>query len=294
MLGVNVMGVVHGLRHFVPRMLEAETRGVESHVVNTASIAGWLATPMLGVYNVSKHAVVALTETLFHDLRTAGSRHRRLAAQPGLRPHRHRPIGAEPPGRPRRRGAADPLPGPGPGGGGEGGRGGEDRGRRGRPDDLRGGPWRAASTSSPTRRSCRRCGRATRRPFPAVLPPTRTASVRKDDLTRRVTVAPIRLYPAHHAGNRRDPAQPEPAPGPAPALPPRPDPRPPGARRPGLRRAPAGGAVGPGPFGAGPRGRRERQLPEAALPGLSRGLPAARPPRRHARRRSSGNSTPAR
>jgi short-subunit dehydrogenase len=43
-------------------------------VVNTASIAGWLATPMLGVYNASKHAVVALTETLFHDLRVAGSR----------------------------------------------------------------------------------------------------------------------------------------------------------------------------------------------------------------------------
>ena len=73
-LGVNVMGAVHGLRHFVPRMLEAEARGVGSHVVNTASIAGWLATPMFGVYNVSKHAVVALTETLFHDLRMAGSR----------------------------------------------------------------------------------------------------------------------------------------------------------------------------------------------------------------------------
>ncbi len=73
-LGVNVMGAVHGLRHFVPRMLEAEARGVGSHVVNTASIAGWLATPMFGVYNVSKHAVVALTETLFHDLRVAGSR----------------------------------------------------------------------------------------------------------------------------------------------------------------------------------------------------------------------------
>ena len=72
-LGVNVMGVVHGLRHFVPRMLEAEPGGRHSHIVNTASIAGWLATPMFGVYNVSKHAVVALSETLFHDLRTAGS-----------------------------------------------------------------------------------------------------------------------------------------------------------------------------------------------------------------------------
>jgi NAD(P)-dependent dehydrogenase (short-subunit alcohol dehydrogenase family) len=72
-LGVNVMGVVHGLRRFVPRMLEAEAGGRTSHIVNTASIAGWLATPMLGVYGVSKHAVVALTETLFHDLRMAGS-----------------------------------------------------------------------------------------------------------------------------------------------------------------------------------------------------------------------------
>jgi len=70
---VNLMGVVHGLRHFVPRMLAAERAGRESHVVNTASIAGWITPPMLGVYNVSKHAVVALTETLFHDLRTAGS-----------------------------------------------------------------------------------------------------------------------------------------------------------------------------------------------------------------------------
>jgi NAD(P)-dependent dehydrogenase (short-subunit alcohol dehydrogenase family) len=72
-LGVNLMGVVHGLRHFLPRMLEANARGVPGHVVNTASIAGWLATPMFGVYNVSKHAVVALTETLHHDLRLAGS-----------------------------------------------------------------------------------------------------------------------------------------------------------------------------------------------------------------------------
>jgi NAD(P)-dependent dehydrogenase (short-subunit alcohol dehydrogenase family) len=72
-LGVNLMGVVHGLRHFVPRMIEANARGVPGHVVNTASIAGWLTTPMFGVYSVSKHAVVALTETLHHDLRLAGA-----------------------------------------------------------------------------------------------------------------------------------------------------------------------------------------------------------------------------
>jgi NAD(P)-dependent dehydrogenase (short-subunit alcohol dehydrogenase family) len=72
-LGVNLMGVVHGIRHFVPRMLEANRRGEPGHVVNTASMAGWLAAPLMGVYNVSKHAVVALSETLHHDLRLAQS-----------------------------------------------------------------------------------------------------------------------------------------------------------------------------------------------------------------------------
>jgi NAD(P)-dependent dehydrogenase (short-subunit alcohol dehydrogenase family) len=72
-LGVNLMGVVHGIRAFVPRMLDAERRGEPGHIVNTASMAGWVCPPTMGVYNVSKHAVVALTETLFHDLAMAGS-----------------------------------------------------------------------------------------------------------------------------------------------------------------------------------------------------------------------------
>lgn len=72
-LGVNLMGVVHGIRHFVPRMLEANRRGEPGHIVNTASIAGFLCPPLMGVYNVSKHAVVALTETLYHDLALAKS-----------------------------------------------------------------------------------------------------------------------------------------------------------------------------------------------------------------------------
>jgi NAD(P)-dependent dehydrogenase (short-subunit alcohol dehydrogenase family) len=72
-LGVNLMGVVHGIQHFVPRMLEANRHGTPGHIVNTASMAGWLCAPLMGVYNVSKHAVVALTETLHHDLRLAGS-----------------------------------------------------------------------------------------------------------------------------------------------------------------------------------------------------------------------------
>ena len=74
-LGVNLMGVVHGIAAFVPRMLEVERSSrPPGHIVNTASIAGWLCAPTMGIYNVSKHAVVALTETLHHDLAVAGSR----------------------------------------------------------------------------------------------------------------------------------------------------------------------------------------------------------------------------
>lgn len=72
-MGVNLMGVVHGIRHFVPRMLAANRAGEPGHIVNTASMAGWVCAPLMGVYNASKHAVVALTETLYHDLRLAGS-----------------------------------------------------------------------------------------------------------------------------------------------------------------------------------------------------------------------------
>ena len=69
-LGVNLMGVVHGLRTFTPMMLEAAKADAawSGHIVNTASMAGLLNPPNMGVYNVSKHAVVSMTETLFHDL----------------------------------------------------------------------------------------------------------------------------------------------------------------------------------------------------------------------------------
>ncbi|MBV8500435.1 MAG: SDR family oxidoreductase [Paucibacter sp.] len=69
-LGVNLMGVVHGVRLFTPMMLAAAQAdpGFEGHLVNTASMAGLLAPPNMGVYNVSKHAVVALSETLHQDL----------------------------------------------------------------------------------------------------------------------------------------------------------------------------------------------------------------------------------
>jgi NAD(P)-dependent dehydrogenase (short-subunit alcohol dehydrogenase family) len=72
-LGVNLLGIAHAVRAFVPRMLESERKGEPGYVVNTASMAGWLCPPLMGVYNASKHAAVALSETLYHDLRHAGS-----------------------------------------------------------------------------------------------------------------------------------------------------------------------------------------------------------------------------
>ena len=70
-LGVNLWGVVHGVRLFTPMMLEAARKdpSYQGHIVNTASMAGLLTPPNMGIYNVSKHAVVSLTETLYQDLR---------------------------------------------------------------------------------------------------------------------------------------------------------------------------------------------------------------------------------
>src|SRR5262245_42679277 len=70
-LGVNLMGVVHGVRVFTPMMLAAAKQDPSygGHIVNTASMAGLLNPPNMGIYNVSKHAVVSLSETLYHDLR---------------------------------------------------------------------------------------------------------------------------------------------------------------------------------------------------------------------------------
>jgi NAD(P)-dependent dehydrogenase (short-subunit alcohol dehydrogenase family) len=69
-LGVNLWSVIYGVKFFVPRMLAQQTPG---HIINTASVAGLVTPQMLGVYNVSKHGVVALSETLYHDLRVANS-----------------------------------------------------------------------------------------------------------------------------------------------------------------------------------------------------------------------------
>jgi len=69
-VGVNLMGVAHGVRVFTPMMLEAARRdpAYEGHIVNTASMAGLVNPPTMGVYSASKHAVVSLSETLYQDL----------------------------------------------------------------------------------------------------------------------------------------------------------------------------------------------------------------------------------
>jgi NADP-dependent 3-hydroxy acid dehydrogenase YdfG len=93
-LGVNVWGVIHGVRAFVPAML---AHGEAGHVVNTASVAGLLSAPTMGVYNVSKHSVVALSETLYNDFRMVQSKLGASVLCPAFVPtgihlsHRNRP-----------------------------------------------------------------------------------------------------------------------------------------------------------------------------------------------------------
>ena len=69
-IGVNLMGVAHGLRVFTPMMLDAAKKDPawRGHIVNTASMAGLLNAPNMGVYSASKHAVVSMSETLYQDL----------------------------------------------------------------------------------------------------------------------------------------------------------------------------------------------------------------------------------
>jgi NAD(P)-dependent dehydrogenase (short-subunit alcohol dehydrogenase family) len=70
-MGVNLWGVIHGVRVFVPIMLAQDT---ECHIVNTASMAGLTSGPGLGVYQVTKHGVVTLSETLYHELVERGAK----------------------------------------------------------------------------------------------------------------------------------------------------------------------------------------------------------------------------
>jgi NAD(P)-dependent dehydrogenase (short-subunit alcohol dehydrogenase family) len=68
-LGVNLWGVIHGVRAFAPQLIAQN----EGHIVNTASVSGLISPPGSSTYNVTKHAVVALSETLHHDLRERSS-----------------------------------------------------------------------------------------------------------------------------------------------------------------------------------------------------------------------------
>jgi NAD(P)-dependent dehydrogenase (short-subunit alcohol dehydrogenase family) len=69
--GVNVWGVVHGVRVFTPILMRQDDEG---HIVNTASVAGLISPPGMGCYNVTKQAVVGLSESLHHDLVRAQSK----------------------------------------------------------------------------------------------------------------------------------------------------------------------------------------------------------------------------
>lgn len=79
-IGVNLMGVIHGIRSFLPRMIE---HGEEAHVVNTASIAGLVTGGGNAIYSVTKHAVVALSESLHNELAAHQSKVKMSVLCPG-------------------------------------------------------------------------------------------------------------------------------------------------------------------------------------------------------------------
>ena len=101
-MGVNLHGVVNGVRAFVPHMLEAakQSASFEAHIVNVASLAGLQCMPLMSLYNTSKFAVVGFTETLFHDLALLTDRVNVSLVCPGMVPtgisrsERHAPSSA--------------------------------------------------------------------------------------------------------------------------------------------------------------------------------------------------------
>ena len=80
-IGVNLWGVIHGVRTFVPIMLEQKTEG---HIVNTASMAGLVSSPFMSVYDVTKHGVVTLSESLHHELSMQGAQVKVSVLCPGF------------------------------------------------------------------------------------------------------------------------------------------------------------------------------------------------------------------
>ena len=79
-LGVNLMGVIHGIRSFIPLMLEQDTEG---HIVNTASVAGLVTAGGNGLYSVTKHAVVSLSESTYNELAARGAKLKVSVVCPG-------------------------------------------------------------------------------------------------------------------------------------------------------------------------------------------------------------------
>jgi NAD(P)-dependent dehydrogenase (short-subunit alcohol dehydrogenase family) len=105
-LDVNLWGVIHGIRLFLPALIAS---GEEGHVVNTASMAGLIATPWLGPYTATKHAVVSISEVLAKELELAGSKvgvsvlcpgfvKTKIASSDRNRPAEHSGGGGVPPG----------------------------------------------------------------------------------------------------------------------------------------------------------------------------------------------------
>jgi len=80
-IGVNLWGVLHGIRTFLPIMLD---QGVEGHIVNTASVAGLVSYTHDAAYHATKHAVVALSEKMYYDLALRGARVGVSVLCPGL------------------------------------------------------------------------------------------------------------------------------------------------------------------------------------------------------------------
>jgi NAD(P)-dependent dehydrogenase (short-subunit alcohol dehydrogenase family) len=80
-LGVNLWEVIHGIHFFVPRMLAQDSEG---HIVNTASAAGLISSARLGIYKVSKHGVVTLSETLALELAARGAKLKASVLCPGF------------------------------------------------------------------------------------------------------------------------------------------------------------------------------------------------------------------
>ena len=108
--GVNLWGVIHGIRSFVPILLEQDEEG---HIVNTASMAGLTSTAGNGVYQMTKHAVVTLSETLHHELALRGSKLRVSVLCPSFV---HTGIGTSERNRPEHlKVAGSSAPGPGAG-----------------------------------------------------------------------------------------------------------------------------------------------------------------------------------